>query len=178
MFFLTVNVTTKKHTNLHIHMSQISSDIKIKLKKKISTESINMGTIKSVTRHSELQIDKFEIVLFEIVIITELASVFDTFKTNVVAWFSKIFDEYLDDARELYPNIQEDEVTVALQEETPLQVLEKAQQQEVRELTKHLKLAQLIELMQLKESHEQQMKELITRLTQEHEKKRAELSDN
>ena len=173
MFFLRVNVTTKKHTNLYIHMSQISSDIKRKLKKKISKESINMATIKSVTQHSELQIDKFEIVLQ-----TESASVFDTFKTNVVAWFTKIFDEYLDDARKLYPNIQEDEVTVALQEETQLQLLEKAQEQEVRELTKQLKSAQLIELMQLKESHEQQMKELITRLTQEHAAQCAELSDN
>jgi serine/threonine-protein kinase RIO1 len=173
MFFLRVNVTTKKHTNLHIHMSQISSDIKRKLKKKISNESINMATIKSVTQYSELQIDKFEIVLQ-----TESASVFDTFKTNVVAWFTKIFDDYLVDERRYFPNIQEDEVTVALQEETPLQLLEKAQQQEIAELTRQLQSAQLLELTQLKESHEQQMKELIIRLTQEHAAQCAELSDN
>ena len=150
-------------------MGEITSKPRKSLRNKTREKSINQVTIKQVTQLD----DKFEIVLQ-----TESKTCFDTFKTNVVTWFTEIFDEYLVDARRYFPNIQEDEVIVALQEETPLQLLEKAQQQEMAELTRQLKSAQLLELMQLKESHEQQMSVLIDRLTQEHAAQRAALSDN
>ncbi len=150
-------------------MDDRNSDIRKLLREKISTESMNQVTIKEVT-HLDGN--------FKIVIQTKSTILLDTFKTNVVAWFRAIFHEYLDEARKHFPNIQEDEVTVALQEETSLQLLEKAQEQKVAVVTRQLQSMQLLELMRLKESHEQQMSELITRLTQEHAVQRAALSEN
>ena len=169
MFFFTVIVTTENNCNKRIDMDNIKSNIRKSLRSKINEESMNQVTIKEVTCKGDT---------FEIVIQTVFQSMFDTFKTNVVDWFTKIFDDYLADAKKHFPNIKDDEITVALQEETPLQVLEKAQQQEIAELSRQLQSAQLLEMMRLKESHEQQMSKLLARLTQEHEKKRAALSDN
>jgi hypothetical protein len=169
MGFLTVIVITKNNCNLRIHMSDITSNIRKNLRSKTSEESINQATIKEVICKGDT---------FEIVIQTKSETYLDTFKTNVVAWFTKIFDDYLADAKKYFRNIQEDEVTVALQEETPLQLLKKAQQQEVAALTRQLQSVQLLELMQLKESHVQQMSEFIAELTQKHAAQRTALSDN
>lgn len=170
MLSFSVIVETENNCNIRIHMDDITSSLRKKLRGKISTESANRVTIKEVT---PLPNGKFEIVIQ-----TESRTLLDTFKTNVVTWFEQIFNHYLDEARKHFPNIQEDEVTVALQEETPLQLLEKAQEQEVEALTKQLKSTQLLELMRLKESHEQQMRQLNAELSQKHAAQRAALSDN
>ena len=170
MFFLTVIVRTKNNCMIRFDMDDRTSKLRKKLRKKTSNESSNLVSIKEVTH---LLDDKFEIVIQ-----TESERLLGTFKTNVVTWFREIFDEYLVEAKKHFPNIQEDEVTIALQEETPLQLLEKAQEQEVEALTKKLKSTQLLEMMRLKENHEEQLRQLNAKLSQKHAAQRAALSEN
>ena len=173
MVCFNVLVVIKSHTLLSTNMEAHTSDIRETLRKKIRHETSNKGSIASVTKQTGHQVDTFEIVVQ-----APTQELLDHLKNHVLTWFSDIFSQYLDDARKYFSNIQDDEVTISIQVETPLQLLEKEQLQEFSKLTRALKSAQLLEKIQLQKSHETQMQELIARLTQEHEKQRAALSDS